>query len=520
MRQVPNILFITLDQFRGDHLGVMGHEVVKTPHLDALAARGVLFTKHYSNCAPCGPSRASIWTGLYLHNHRSVGNGTPLSSDIDNLAKLAATVDMRPVLFGYTDTTVDPRTVDDAGDPRLRDWEGLLDGIDVGVQLNTAAEPWVDWLRERGADFASAEEANEPVPDYPGSEDRGSTFAPPSYRRAELTETAFLAEKIIDWIGRAQADSPSRPWFVHGSFLRPHPPFIVPEPYNTLYDPTEADERRGLGSVEETSEIHQLVAMPLLLEGFTAGPTDETEYRQLRATYCGMVSEVDDQMGRLFAFLEESGLASNTVVIVTSDHGEHLGDHYLISKFGFFDESYHIPLIVAGPGVEKGVVIDSYTENVDLFPTIAELIDVAPRAHVDGRSLVPFLGGETPDSWRDAAFWEFDYRAVLGDPSLVGADRLEDCWISVIRDDAGKYVHTGFNFGEPLLFDYSDDPDETRNVAGDASHLGMVADYLSRLMSWRMRHSESTLANVVIRPDGAIDLRTKQQTTLLATKLP
>ena len=126
----PNVLFVTVDQWREDSTSVAGHPVVRTPAFDALAARGVRFVNHWSVTAPCGPSRASLLTGLYLMNHRVVDNGTPLDDRFDNLARLARTAGYDPVLFGYTDTTVDPRTVTDPDDPRLRTYEGVLPGFE------------------------------------------------------------------------------------------------------------------------------------------------------------------------------------------------------------------------------------------------------------------------------------------------------------------------------------------------------------------------------------------------------
>ena len=119
-----NVLYITVDQWRGDCLSAAGHAVVQTPNLDRLATRGVRFANHWSVTAPCGPSRASLHTGLYPMNHGSVGNGTPLDNRFTNIAREARAVGYDPVLFGYTDTSVDPRTVTDPEDPRLRDYEG------------------------------------------------------------------------------------------------------------------------------------------------------------------------------------------------------------------------------------------------------------------------------------------------------------------------------------------------------------------------------------------------------------
>ena len=123
-----NVLFITVDQWRGDSLSCMGHDVVQTPNIDSLAAGGVLFADHWANAAPCGPSRACLFTGMYMQNHRSVLNGTPLDARFTNLALEARRAGYDPVLFGYTDTSVDPRTVP-AGDPRTFTYEGVLPGF-------------------------------------------------------------------------------------------------------------------------------------------------------------------------------------------------------------------------------------------------------------------------------------------------------------------------------------------------------------------------------------------------------
>src|SRR6266700_1072324 len=126
---LPNVLFVTADQWRGDSLSCAGHPVVRTPNLDRLAASGARFARHFAQAAPCGPSRASLYTGMYLMNHRSVLNGTPLDARHDNVALMARRLGYEPALFGYTDTSIDPRTVA-AGDPRLFRYEGVLPGFD------------------------------------------------------------------------------------------------------------------------------------------------------------------------------------------------------------------------------------------------------------------------------------------------------------------------------------------------------------------------------------------------------
>src|SRR5579863_5257087 len=151
-----NVLFITLDQWRGDCLSALGHPVLETPALDALSARGVLFANHWANAAPCGPSRACLYTGTYQHRNRSLLNGTPLDARFTNVGLIALSLRYDPVLFGYTDTSVDPRTVP-AGDPRLFSYEGVLPGFTpiVNDPWETGGLEWGKWLADHGIDVPS-----------------------------------------------------------------------------------------------------------------------------------------------------------------------------------------------------------------------------------------------------------------------------------------------------------------------------------------------------------------------------
>ena len=146
-----NILLITLDQFRGDCLSVAGHPIVKTPNLDRLAREGVRLARHYSQAAPCGPGRASLYTGMYQMNHRVVVNGTPLDGRFDNIAHAARRAGYVPTLFGYTDQTVDPRETEGPDDPRFATYEGVLPGFEMGCAMQpTDARAWYDWLAGLG----------------------------------------------------------------------------------------------------------------------------------------------------------------------------------------------------------------------------------------------------------------------------------------------------------------------------------------------------------------------------------
>jgi len=495
-----NILFITADQWRGECLSALGHPAVRTPNLDALAKDGVLFTRHYANAVPCGPSRASLHTGMYLQNHRSGTNGTPLDARHTNWAKEATKLGYDPVLFGYTDTSQDPRE-EDPESPWLRTYEGPLPGIRPVCMMGTWPTPWTDWLRENGHEvpddirFAYGHRA--PGPEY---EDGAPAPRPLVYAK-EIDDTSYLTNRLIDYI----ADS-TTPFIAHLSILRPHPPFVAPEPFNAMYDPQTVPGFARKETHEAEGAQHPWLEHQLGRKLFRA-PENEKKLRRLKAVYYGLISEVDEALGRVFAFLKETGRWDNTLIVFTSDHGEQMGDHWLIGKCGYFDASYRIPLIIRDPRKAadgaRGTRVTRFTENVDIMPTMLDLIGAEIPVQCDGASLRPFLEGREPTTWRSEAHWEFDFR----DPADDSAEKrlgltMHQCTMNVIRDEKFKYVH--FTKLPPLLFDLEKDPDEFVNRANDPEYLPVMLDYAQRLLSWRMNHDEQTLTHISITDDGPV----------------
>ena len=263
-----NVLLITLDQFRGDCLSAAGHPLVRTPNLDTLAAAGVRLQRHYSQAAPCGPGRASLYTGMYQMNHRVVGNGTPLDARFDTIALAARRAGYAPVLFGYTDQALDPRLTDGPDDPRLSTYNGILPGFDAVLDIPDDHGPWVEWLAELGHDTA------------PGCD--GPARRPKSDRPAEHSVSAFLTDHAIEWMRRQEA-----PWFAHLSYLRPHPPYAAAGHWSAEYDP--ADVTLPIAPAEHRHRLHDMV----LADARTAAPADEAGLRH----HAGAVLR-DDQRGR------------------------------------------------------------------------------------------------------------------------------------------------------------------------------------------------------------------------------
>ncbi len=469
-----NVLFITLDQFRADSYGAAGHPLVLTPTLDRLAREGVRLARHYSQAAPCSPGRAALYTGTYQMNNRVVANGTPLAARFENIATMARRAGYVPTLFGYTDQGLDPYQADGVDDPRLESYEGVLPGFALGHYLPESQATWVEYLRELGYDvpygWALA------LRDEP-------------QRPAEHSLTSFLTTKFLDWL-----DVQDSGWFAHVSYLRPHPPYAAAGEYSHLYDP--ADVALPLAAVEahERHPLHELA----LGVAASAAPREEEEMRRLRAQYYGMISEVDANLGRMVSALEERGQWHDTLVVVTSDHGDQLGDHGLIEKLGFFPQSYHILGIWRDPRrPASGHVVTRFTENVDLAPTLAHALGIEVPAQFDGRVLTPLLDAEDVTDWRASAHYEWDYRhffiaqATTPWPLDRTLSRL-NLAVGVGEDVA--YVQ--FGDGSYRCFDLAADPTWRTECTDTDRVLRGAQD----MLLWRQEHLDRQFTDLLLEP--------------------
>ena len=477
----PNILFITLDQLRADSLSCAGHAVVQTPHLDSLAAQGVRFGRHYSQAAPCSPGRAALYTGTYMMNNRVVANGTPLDDRFDNVALAARRQGYDPVLFGYTDQGVDPRTITDSADPRLSTYESILPGFREVLHLPEPAVGWLQWLEELG---------------YENIGDTHSALSSENERPAQHSITTFLTNTFLHWLNETNA---TLPWFAHLSYLRPHPPFVAAGEWSKKYEPASCSD--AIGIPDNRHWLHEV----LLQHEATRAPQTRAELQQVKSQYYGNISHADEQLGRIFQELKHRGEWENTVVVITSDHGEQLGDQGLLNKAGFFESSYHIGCIVRAPQLSDahGLVVDEFTENIDIFPTLCELMGAAIPTQCDGMSLSSFLHNETPVRWREAATYEWDWRDVLigihpeHDAYKWPYDRrLEESHLTVRRSKNYAYVH--FGDGSWLCFAVGEDP--TWNTTTEEA--AIVLREAQAMLTWRANHTERTLTGMLLEDGG------------------
>lgn len=498
MRRRKNVLFVIIDQLRADCVYGALAEKISIPNIRALMDEAVSFTRHYSVTSPCGPSRASILTGRYAINHRSVRNGTPLAQDTPTIATEVRKAGYLPLLYGYTDTSPDPRGYD-AGDPFLSSYEQVAPGFVEAVEMRLEESwPWRADLIEKGYD----------PPPYPEIfRPQGARLDDPAFYRKEDSDTAFLTRKLI-------SDLRARPpgWFAHLTYIRPHPPFVAPDPYNRMYDPASLPPPVTPLNRDEARAAHPFTAPAMDAKPFAGmveaqSPPEENpeNIATIRAIYAGLITEVDHHLGEVIAALKEMGQYEDTLIILTADHGEMLGDHHLWGKLTYHDAAFHTPLIIRDPELREafGARVDEITELVDIAPTMLDLLGLETPHTMDGRTLRPFLEGRAPETWRDYSFSEADYGNPLK-PTLW-QERLgleaEACNLSVLR--GRRYSLTHFNGALPqILFDHEAEG-EGRDISSAPGAAEIMLQMSRRMLDHRMSFADGRFARTMLTPEGA-----------------
>ncbi|HTZ37401.1 MAG TPA: alkaline phosphatase family protein [Stellaceae bacterium] len=504
-----NILFIMCDQLRFDYLGCYGHPRLKTPNIDALAARGVRFDRAYVQSPVCGPSRMSFYTGRYMRSHGANWNGFPLRAGEPTLGDHLAPLGLRTVLVGKTHMAADLAGlqrlgVDPASAGGIRAAQCGFEPYERDDGLHPAGYPqprpaYDDYLRKLGygGDNPWEEWANSAE----GSD--GALLSgwllehadKPARVPAEHSETPYTTRRAMQFIDEAAADG--RGWCLHLSYIKPHWPYIAPAPYHASYG--AGDVLPAVRSDLERADPHPVYGALMRQRVARNFSRDAVRARVIPA-YMGLVAQIDDELGRLFRFLDERGLTERTLIVFTSDHGDYLGDHWLGEKDFFHDCTAKLPLIVADPSPEadasRGTACDALVEAIDLVPTFIDYAGGVPPSHVvEGRSLLPLLRGEVPADWRRAVFSEYDYSML--EARLLLDRPIAECRLYMVFDGRWKYIHaTGYR---PLLFDLAEDPRELVDRGADPGLAGERERLREMLLAWALAdHSRITMPDARI----------------------
>jgi len=515
MNQPNFILFIT-DQHRVDYLSCNGHPVLKTPQIDSIAARGVSFDRFYVATPVCMPNLATLMTGRMPSVHGVRSNGMPLSlrsntfvdalraggyatalvgkSHLQNFTGFGPIQKGAPARVGDhvlgAEFAEAKKPIAENGPYDQESPSRWSAGRDFSMQLPFYGFEHVDlctdhghrvgghyyvWLKARRPDADALRDPKNQLPhDY---------VCPQAIRTAvpqELYPTRYIAEKACEWLdGQSNARS-EKPFFLMVSFPDPHHPFTPPGRYWSMYRPDDMalppsfDHGNRAPARSVAWALAQREKGGADLAGQAAFAVDEREAREAMALSCGMIAMIDDCVGTVLARLAASGLARDTIVIFTTDHGDYLGDHRLLLKGpAHYEGITHVPFIWAEPGQRPPRRSDALSGTLDIAPTILDRARVAPYNGLQGESLLPAIDGDPAAAARDSLVIEDDQqRATLG---FTSPSRMR----SLITQRYRLTIAHGDPYGE--LYDRQSDPHEMNNLFDDPAHRAVRAELMEKL---------------------------------------
>lgn len=422
----PNILFVVFDQMAALSLPIYGHPVAQAPHMARLAARGTLFENAYCASPLCSPSRFAMLTGRRPSRIGAYDNATELPASVPTLLHHLRNAGYRTCLSGKMDFT---------GADQLHGYEERLT-----TDLSPSDFGWVpDW-----------EHPDQVQPWFHTLQSVAE--AGPCDHSLSLQYDEEACQQAVHWLHAAAHRPDGRPFMLTLSIMHPHDPYQGPRRFWDLYEGVEIDPpAEGKRKAKERNAVERRM---WALYDRDESPISTRQVLRARRAYYAMISYCDDVLGRLLRALEVSGLADNTIVVVTSDHGDMLGERGLWYKMTFYDRAVRVPLLFAGPGIKARRRIGEGVSHLDLLPTLAGLVGArVGRAGLDGRDLAPALKG-----------------GALKPGEVVGEYMGEgyDAPVVMIRRGVRKFVHSVADGSE--LYDLARDPQELRNLALEPRH--------------------------------------------------
>lgn len=449
-----NVLFLISDDLN-NMLGCYGDPLAKTPHIDRLAQRGVRFDRAYCSFPLCGPSRNSMLTGLYPNSTGILGNAQIFRQTIPAQVSMPQAFRQSGYFAGRIGKLYHynvPNSIGTNGHDDPGSWE---------LELNPAG---VDRLAEQPRIFSLV----------PGN--FGGTLSWYASPKSDAFHTDGLMAEDAEWVLERCAKRNDRPFFLGVGFFRPHTPYVSPQKYFELYP--EQDMPVVQGVAEDQKDIP-----PAGLASYKKEQdklTDELR-RKCRQAYYASISFMDAQVGRVLAALDRLGLSDKTIIVFTSDHGYHMGEHGLWQKQSVFEESARVPLLIVAPGVTtEGSVAQSPVGHIDLFPTLAELCGVPSPANLQGQSLLPMF----KDPSVSGRGWAITQVVRGGGVRRFGAspavgDNGKRFFGYSLRTPRWRYTEWDEGHQGRELYDHDHDPREINNLADDPAQAEIVQE-LSR----------------------------------------
>ena len=459
----PNIVLFYTDQQRNDALGCAGNSVIQTPNLDKMAKEGVRFSRTFCQGPLCQPSRASLITGQYLHEHGQTWNRFNMNPEWPALMKQLQKAGYFTAVLGKTHFYWDsPAASNDLRDNnefiRSFGFDYVLEEFDKYKHaIPDLRTPYLEFLRERGLFDQYQQETMQ----WDNIQDRARLEAfdgQTSKLPQEADLTSFIADKTIEWI---QEYSEDKPFFLWVSFVAPHTPLIGDQIWSEYY--SDVDVPFGLRQLPETPDnpwgryLKRLLGPSEVYQSCLSEAVMSNKIRQ----YYAMTSLVDQRIGDINKAIDENGWGDNTWNFFTADHGYMMGDHCLLPKHCFYQGSVQVPNIIRPAGGMEPQVVDELTQSIDITTTILKAANAELPDDCRGRSLFP-LAGEAPS--REVAFSE-----------LAGPMNEENFFI-MAATDRYRYVYDSKNDFPCELFDLKEDPDELCNLVHDPAYAGIRKD--------------------------------------------
>jgi arylsulfatase A-like enzyme len=516
MTERPNFLFIITDQHRADHLGCYGNDIVQTPTIDSLAARGTRFNRFYVSCPICMPNRATLMTGRVPSLHGVRQNGQPLSMGLTTFTELLQAAGYRTALAGkshlqnISDRPMtmglrepDPKKVqppealrearhdlwaDGRYDQELpKTWTGEqgfelttpfygFDHVSLAIHHgDSVSGGYSRWLAERHADPDSLRGKDNALP---AGRD---IWAPQGWRTAipeDLYPTTYVAEETMRYLDEFAQNDGDQPFFIQCSFPDPHHPFTPPGKYFDMYDQADIPTPSAYHHPKDMLPPHvanlhrQRDDRKAFKDGVMSFGCTEEEARGAIALNYGSITMIDDALGRVVAKLESLGLAENTVIVFTTDHGDYMGDHQLLLKGAIhYQGLVRVPCIWMDPqSPDEGRVSDHLCGTLDLPTSILDRAGVAEFNGMQGKSLPAIAAGT--DGYDSVVIEEDQRRSLMGFPPHY---RVR----SLITDRYRLSIYSCVEWGE--LYDLQNDPNEFENLWDAPCHAATKADLLERL---------------------------------------
>jgi len=490
------------DQLRFDYLSCAGHPHLHTPNFDRVAQMGLRFTNAFVQSPVCGGSRMCFYTGRYASSHGAHWNGFPLRVGEMTMGDHLRNAGMDAWLIGKThmkadsegmarlglspDSVIGARQAECGFDTWIRD-DGLW-GLGPDGWYDEKRSPYNEYLKSKGY------ESENPWADFANAGIDGDKVASgwifrnadkPANIKETDSETPWLTRKTIEFMDAMQGKDP---WCAHVSYIKPHWPYIVPAPYHDMFGPNHVPApTRDEVELENPQPVFGAYQQNKIAQAFHK---DEVRQKVIPA-YMGLIKQCDDQLGHILDYLEETGQIKDTMIVLTSDHGDYLGDHWMGEKDLFHDPSVKIPMIIYDPRSDcdatRGTTCDALVESIDLTATFIEAAGgTVPDHIVEGRSLLPWLQGDTP-AWRKYAISEYDY-SVTPQAVKLGVEP-RDARLFMVYDGRYKMMHAEGGF-RPMLFDLKNDPEEFHDLAKGIDHQDQIDQLYKYLGEWGLRMSQ------------------------------